>query len=273
MNPVKIFLKKKKMSLQFKYSFEKDEKVEFALTFPYTIKRLERFISKSQKKFDKIEGIQFNKEILMQSNLGRDIDILWLSEKNGSSIKLPLISNLFPNAANSTKIPFIEDRCHIVLSSRVHPAETASSFMMEGFINYFANNPKTTKRFLKKCTIGIVPMLNPDGVHLGNTRTDSKGVNLNSVYSRADLSTPSIYALKKLIRFLMKKSKINFFFDLHSHFTKRGVFLFGNPLKKKNYKKVLKFPVIFDEKESDFDLKNSGFGSEKDESTSRREIY
>ena len=28
------------------------------------------------------------------------------------------------------------------------------------------------KKFLKKCNIGIVGMLNPDGVQLGLTRTD-----------------------------------------------------------------------------------------------------
>lgn len=45
-------------------------------------------------------------------------------------------------------------------------------------------------------------MLNPDGVQMGLTRTDSNGVNLNRVYSSANLETPSIYALKKLVRFL-----------------------------------------------------------------------
>ena len=40
------------------------------------------------------------------------------------------------------------------------------------------------------------------------------------------------------------KKKLTFYFDFHSHFTKRGMFLFGNPLTKKNYKKVLKFPLL-----------------------------
>lgn len=45
-------------------------------------------------------------------------------------------------------------------------------------------------------------MLNPDGVKMGLTRTDSNGINLNRVYNSANLETPSTYALKKLIRFL-----------------------------------------------------------------------
>lgn len=66
---------------------------------------------------------------------------------------------------------------------------------------------------------------------------------------------------------------MNFFIDLHSHFTKRGIFVFGNPLKKKTYKKVLFFPFLLKKMMKDFSVKNSGFGSEKDESTSRKEFY
>lgn len=143
---------------------------------------------------------------------------------------------------------------------------------MEGFLNYFANDLKTAEKFLKKCSIAIIPILNPDGVELGLTRTDSKGVDLNRVYNAATLETPSIYAFKKIVRFLSKEN-LSFFLDLHSHFTKRGSFLFGNPLKKKNYRKILFYPFLLKKLIKDFSVKNSGFGTEKDESTSRKEFY
>ena len=65
---------------------------------------------------------------------------------------------------------------------------------------------------------------------------------MNSYYNNSDKSTPSIYALKKLVKYFSNKKRLSFYLDLHSHFTKKGLFLFGNPLKKKNYKKILKFP-------------------------------
>ena len=118
-------------------------------------------------------------------------------------------------------------------------------------------------------------MLNPDGVKLGNTRSDSNGVNLNSIFGFSNKKDhPSVFGLEKLIGFLHKDSKINFYFDLHSHFTKRGLFVFGNPLTKENYKNVLKFPFLYSKKEKEFNIENSGFGNIKEnESTSRKLFF
>lgn len=303
LKPVKIFLKKKKLTLKFTYDFEINDEVEFALTFPYTSKKLENYIKKIAKKFEKMEDINFQKETLILSNQKKKINLLWISKKEEKpkkdpkkekaktttkkdnlkkqkkkqkfqNKKIPKLQDLFPETkSKTTNITINKNKCVIILSARVHPAETASSYMLEGFINYILKNKEDSKLLLKKCSIGIVPMLNPDGVDLGLTRTDINGLNLNSIYSDADLSQPSIYGLKKLVRFLHKNSKINFFFDLHSHFTKRGVFLFGNPLAKKNFEKVLLFPFLFSKNEKRFNISNSGFGSEKMDSTSRKDIY
>lgn len=51
------------------------------------------------------------------------------------------------------------------------------------------------------------------------------------------------------------------------------MFLFGNPLNKKNFVKVLKFPILLSKNLKEFSLNNSNFGSEKDEATSRKELY
>lgn len=131
---------------------------------------------------------------------------------------------------------------------------------------------KLQHEFFKKCNLIIIPMLNPDGVINGLTRTDINGINLNNYYEEADLHTPSIYALKKFIKWIHQSQGISYFFDLHSHFTKRGAFLFGNPLRKKSFKKVLMFPFLFDKNEKEFSIKGSSFGSKKKESTSRKEI-
>jgi len=50
--PVKIYLKKKHLSLKFEFSFEPGEIVEFALTFPYTLKKYNDYIEKYYKEIN-----------------------------------------------------------------------------------------------------------------------------------------------------------------------------------------------------------------------------
>jgi cytosolic carboxypeptidase protein 5 len=73
----------------------------------------------------------------------------------------------------------------------------------------------------------IVPMLNPDGVFLGNNRMDSIGQNLNRFYHLPDLELqPSCYAIKSLLE--LTRRQLFAFFDLHGHANKKSCFIFGN---------------------------------------------
>ena len=55
----------------------------------------------------------------------------------------------------------------------------------------------------------LVPMLNPDGVIVGNYRTSLAAVDLNRVYKspRADLF-PTIYHVKNMLKEFMKERKV-----------------------------------------------------------------
>ena len=67
----------------------------------------------------------------------------------------------------------------IVISSRVHPGETGASYMMKGVIDYLVG-PSIGARILRdNFVFKIVPMVNPDGVILGNTRCSLVGQDLN----------------------------------------------------------------------------------------------
>jgi murein tripeptide amidase MpaA len=67
----------------------------------------------------------------------------------------------------------------VVLSARVHPGETNASWMMKGCIDYLTGNSEGAQKLRKQFVFKIVPMLNPDGVIMGNYRTGLAGVDLN----------------------------------------------------------------------------------------------
>jgi len=61
----------------------------------------------------------------------------------------------------------------------VHPGESQSSFVAEGLINYLVSDEPESKEIRQKFVIKVIPMLNPDGVVLGNSRVSLLGVDLN----------------------------------------------------------------------------------------------
>jgi murein tripeptide amidase MpaA len=72
----------------------------------------------------------------------------------------------------------------VVVVGRVHPGETNSSWVVHGLLQFLqqTNNPIVTS--LKELvTFKIVPMINVDGVLVGNYRTSFIGKDLNRLYA------------------------------------------------------------------------------------------
>ena len=65
----------------------------------------------------------------------------------------------------------IKARKGICISSRVHPGETGASWMMKGIIDYLTGPSLNAKILRDNFVFKVVPMLNPDGVIIGNYRT------------------------------------------------------------------------------------------------------
>jgi murein tripeptide amidase MpaA len=76
----------------------------------------------------------------------------------------------------------MKKRKGIVISSRVHPGETNSSYMMKGMIDYLIGPSLGARMLRDNFVFKIIPMLNPDGVINGNTRCNIAGVDLNRVW-------------------------------------------------------------------------------------------
>jgi murein tripeptide amidase MpaA len=57
-----------------------------------------------------------------------------------------------------------------VLLSRTHPAESVGSFVMRGVLDFLTSDKNEAKLLRDKFVFKIVPMVNPDGVIIGNSR-------------------------------------------------------------------------------------------------------
>lgn len=68
---------------------------------------------------------------------------------------------------------------------------------MKFFLANLVEFPKKYDNLLNNCIIKIVPMVNPDGVVIGNSRTSLSGVDLNRRWSNPSPTIhPEIYFLK-----------------------------------------------------------------------------
>jgi cytosolic carboxypeptidase protein 2/3 len=67
----------------------------------------------------------------------------------------------------------------VVISARVHPGESNSSWMMKGVIDFLISDCKEARELRDNFVFKIIPMLNPDGVINGNYRCSLAGCDLN----------------------------------------------------------------------------------------------
>lgn len=67
----------------------------------------------------------------------------------------------------------------IILTARVHPGESNASWMMHGVIEFLVSDDAKAQFLRDAYVFKIIPMLNPDGVIVGNYRCSLIGQDLN----------------------------------------------------------------------------------------------
>jgi len=88
----------------------------------------------------------------------------------GNDCEMLIITNFSSSAEE------ISERPAVILTSWVHPGESNASYIMEGIIDYLVSSDDTGSQTLRnKFVFKIVPMLNPDGVIVGNYRCSLSG--------------------------------------------------------------------------------------------------
>ncbi|XP_051031819.1 cytosolic carboxypeptidase 3 [Phodopus roborovskii] len=116
----------------------------------------------------------------------------------------------------------------VILTARVHPGETNSSWIMKGFLDYILGDSSDARLLRDTFVFKVVPMLNPDGVIVGNYRCSLAGRDLNRNYtSLLKESFPSVWYTRNMIHRLMEKREVILYCDLHGHSRKQNIFMYG----------------------------------------------
>ena len=118
------------------------------------------------------------------------------------------------------------------MSARVHPGETNASWMCRGALRFLTGPSPAAAALRERFVFKVVPMLNPDGVVLGNTRCSAAGVDLNRAWDAPSRRlTPTVFALKRLLAQLHESKPggngVALYVDLHGHSVKRDIFVYG----------------------------------------------
>lgn len=180
------------LSFKFTMPSEENSTVYFAFCYPYSYANLQSDLDDLEARFSNRDTsiIYFNRELLCHSLDQRRVDLITVTQ-NGDEKR--------------------GDKPVVFVSARVHPGETPSSFVLNGFLEFILKEDDIRAQKLReKFVFMMVPMLNPDGVFRGHYRTDSRGVNLNRVYLETDPEAhPTILATKNLLLSLAKQ-ELNF---------------------------------------------------------------
>ena len=147
---------------------------------------------------------QYSKDRLRRTSLCKT--------RAGNSCEMLIITNFL-----STQDQIADRKC-IIISGRVHPGESNSSFIMEGIVEFLLGDEREAKQLRDIFVFKVVPMLNPDGVIVGNYRCSLTGLDLNRQWANPSVkAAPEIAAMKEMVKKTLDCREIHLFVDIHGH--------------------------------------------------------
>jgi len=139
-------------------------------------------------------------------------------------------------------------------------------------------NSEKYDKILSNYVIKLVPMINPDGVVIGNSRSSLTGIDLNRRWSDPNATMhPEIYFLKNHMKLIEKQcAGISIFCDLHGHNKQLNTFIYGcNKAPNEgilSWTKTRLLPKIIASIEPIFDFKHCQFSQEKQKYNTARVV-
>ncbi|XP_042648616.1 cytosolic carboxypeptidase 3 isoform X2 [Tyto alba] len=194
-------------SLTWTFQFPHDQDTcYFAHCYPYTYSNLQEYLVAISK--DPVKSKFCKRHILCHSLAGNTVYVLTIT--------------------NPTKSGRGTKKAAVILTARVHPGETNSSWIMKGFLDYILGDSDKAQLLRENFFFKVVPMLNPDGVIVGNHRCSLTGQDLNRKY-RSNMKEfyPSIWYTRNMIKRVMVERDVFLYCDIHGHNRKQNVFMYG----------------------------------------------
>ena len=144
------------MTASFSIDFPHDGDICYlAYHYPYTYTRLQVLLNSLLKTR---EGFYFKVDKLAKSLGGNDVPLVTITSRETSdAVGNETLSD------NSNNIPLCDKRI-VVLTGRVHPGETNTSWILDGLLDFLTGSSPVAQMVRAKYVFKIVPMLNVDGV-------------------------------------------------------------------------------------------------------------
>ncbi|XP_078574073.1 cytosolic carboxypeptidase 6-like isoform X2 [Branchiostoma floridae x Branchiostoma japonicum] len=243
---------RKNYVMSFAFCFDREDDVyQFAYCFPYTYTRLQSYLEAIEKK----NLDYFNRELLCLTVQQRRLDLLTITAPE----------NLDPD----------ENQRVVFVTARVHPGETPASFVCQGWIDFLVSQHPIARVLRQHLVFKIVPMLNPDGVYLGNYRCSLMGFDLNRHWQDpSPWAHPTLQATKQLLMDLNGDEKVDldFYIDIHAHSTLMNGFMYGNVYDEEDrFEQQMVFPRLLGNNAEDFSLEQTSFNRDDEKAgTGRR---
>jgi hypothetical protein len=131
---------RKQYTFTFSYTFESPDVVYFAYTYPYTYTDLQKFLVRLET--DPRTSNIVHRRPLCSTLAGNRCDVLTITERSEGVVE--------------TKY-----KPGVIVSARIHPGESNSSFVMHGLIEFLCSESLEAVKLRKTFIFTIVPMLNP----------------------------------------------------------------------------------------------------------------
>uniref|UniRef100_A0A8D0FNQ3 Cytosolic carboxypeptidase-like protein 5 n=1 Tax=Strix occidentalis caurina TaxID=311401 RepID=A0A8D0FNQ3_STROC len=187
----------------------------FAFCYPFSYTECQEMLAQLDGRFQEcrhipLDSVYYHRELLCHSLDKLRVDLLTVTSCHGMLEKRePRLDKLFPDTSTPRPRRFAGKRVFF-LSSRVHPGETPSSFVFNGFLDFILREEDPRAQMLRRMFVfKLIPMLNPDGVVRGHYRTDSRGVNLNRQYLNPDAELhPAVFGAKAVLLYHHVHSRV-----------------------------------------------------------------
>lgn len=236
------------MSFAFCFDRANDETYSFAYSFPYTYSRLQTHLDRIERK--KLNS--FKREVLTMTVQQRRLELLTVTSATNMAREEGVLGS---TSSHRRKIVF--------LTARVHPGESPASHVMQGFLDFVISEHPIARLLREHVVFKIVPMLNPDGVYLGNYRCSLMGFDLNRHWQDpSPWAHPTLHATKQYLMGLHSdpNADVDFYFDIHAHSTLSNCFMYGNIYDDEGRaQRQSVFPRLMCARAPDFSIANTAF--------------